>query len=118
MRLHGVPKAIASNRDAKFTSKFLKDLFAILGTELAFSTTYHLQIDGKIERVSKILEDMLRMYVMHHQWKWEEYPPWVEFAYTNDYKESLRISPFEALYGWNCNTTISWIDLVNSVLIR
>jgi len=30
-------------------------------------------LDGQTERVNKILEDMLRMYVMHQQRKWEEY---------------------------------------------
>ena len=41
VRLHGVLKKIASDRDAKFTSKFWKELFAGLGTKLAFNTTYH-----------------------------------------------------------------------------
>ena len=63
--LHGVPKKIILDRYAKFTSMFWKELFANLGIELAFSTTYHPQKDGKIERVNQILEDMLRMYVMH-----------------------------------------------------
>lgn len=27
------------------------------------------------------------------------------------------MSPFEALYGWSCNTPISWSDPVNRVLI-
>jgi len=27
------------------------------------------------------------------------------------------MSPFEALYGWSCNTPICWSDLVNKVLI-
>ena len=65
--LHGVPKKIVSDKDAKFTSKFWKDFFVGLGTELAFSTTYHSQTDGQKERVNMILEDMLRMYVMHQQ---------------------------------------------------
>ena len=46
VRLHGVPKNIVLDRDAKFTSKFWKELFAGLGTELAFSTTYHMQTYG------------------------------------------------------------------------
>ena len=41
VRLHGVSKKIMSDRDAKFTSKSWKGLFASLGTNLAFSTTYH-----------------------------------------------------------------------------
>jgi len=41
----------------------------------------------------------------------------VEFAYNNGYQESLKMSLFEALYGWSCNTPISWSDPVNRVLI-
>ena len=40
--LHGVLKKIVSDRDANFTSRFWKELLAGLGTEFAFSTTYHL----------------------------------------------------------------------------
>ena len=65
VRLHGVPKNIVSDKDAKFTSKFWKELFAGLGTELAFNTTYNPQTDGHKKRLKNILEDMLRMYVMH-----------------------------------------------------
>lgn len=41
MRLHGVPKNIISEIDKMFTSNFWKELFAILGTKLAFSIAYH-----------------------------------------------------------------------------
>eukprot|EP00253_Pinus_taeda_P030645 PITA_30645 len=116
VRLHSVPKNIVSNKDAKFTSKFW-ELISGLGTELTFITAYHLQTDGKIERVNRLLEDKLRMYVMHHQMKWEEYLPLVEFAYNNGYQKSLRMSPFEASYGRSCNTPISWSDLVSRVII-
>ena len=60
---------------------------------------------------------MLRIYVMHQQQKWEEYLPLVEFSYKNRYQESLRMTQFEALYGWICNTPISWSDPVNMELI-
>ena len=67
VRLHGVPKKIVSDRDAKFTSKFWEELFISVGTKFSFRTSYHPQTDGKIERVNRILEDMLRMYVMHQK---------------------------------------------------
>jgi transposase InsO family protein len=98
-RLHGMPREIVSNRDTKFTSRFWKSLIAGFETKLLFITTYHPQIDGNIERVNQILEDMLRMHVMHQPKKCEDYLPLVEFSYNNNYQESLKTSPFKALYG-------------------
>ena len=37
VRLHGFPKNIVLDKDAKFTSKFWKELFVGLGTELSFA---------------------------------------------------------------------------------
>ena len=42
VRMHGVPVSIVSNRDPRFTSKFLHSLQKTLGTKLSFSTTFHL----------------------------------------------------------------------------
>jgi hypothetical protein len=63
-RLHGVHKEIVSDRYPKFTSNFLKGLFKGFATKLNFSTTYHLESDGKLERMNRIIEYMLRMYVV------------------------------------------------------
>jgi transposase InsO family protein len=55
-RLHGIHKMVISDRDVKFTSTFWKELFAGLNTNLNFSTSYHPQMDGKIERTNQIVE--------------------------------------------------------------
>ena len=82
-KLHGLPKAIVSDRDVKFTSNFWKGLFIDLGMNLNFSTSYHPQTDGHIERVKQVLEDMLHMYLMERPTKWEDYLLLVEFSYNN-----------------------------------
>jgi hypothetical protein len=53
-----------SDRDPKFTSKFSKGLFNVFGTSSNFSTTYHPKSDAQTERVSQVIEDMLKMYVI------------------------------------------------------
>lgn len=40
-RLHGIPKAIVSKRDPKFTSNFWKGLFKGFGTNLSFNIAYY-----------------------------------------------------------------------------
>jgi hypothetical protein len=64
-----------------------------------FSTTYHLEYDGKTERVNQVIEYILTMYVMDKPSKWEDYLHLVEFTYNNGYQESLKMLSFEALYG-------------------
>jgi hypothetical protein len=116
-RLHGMPEEIVSDRDTKFTSNFWKSLMAGLKTKLLFSIAYHPKTDGKTERVNQILEDMLRMHVMHQPKKWKDYLPLVEFTYNNDYQESLKMSPFEVLYGRPCNTLVNWSNPINIITI-
>ena len=49
--------------------------------------------------------------------KWENYLHLVEFAYNNGYHSSLKVSPFEAMYGRKCNTPISWDNSTDKVII-
>jgi hypothetical protein len=112
-----VPNEIILDRDPKFTSNFWKGLFKGFGTNLNHSTTYHLESDGKTERTNRIIEDMLKMYVMDQPSKWEDYIHLVEFSYNNGYRASLKMSLFEALYGRKCNTLVSWDNLTNKTII-
>jgi hypothetical protein len=116
-RLHGIHRKIVSNKDTNFTSNLWKGLFTEFGTNLNFITTYHPQTDGQTERVNQIIEDILRMYVMDKPSKWEYYLHLVEFAYNNGYQASLRMSPFEALYGRKCDTLVSWDNPTDRVVL-
>jgi transposase InsO family protein len=50
--LHGVPKKIVSDKGIQFTSRFWKKLHEAMDTKLNFSSAYHPQTDGQIERVN------------------------------------------------------------------
>jgi hypothetical protein len=108
--LHGVPKTIISNRGPQFVARFWKSFHEAMGTDLTYSTAYHPQTDGQTERVNQILEDMLRACVLIYEKKWVTCLPFTEFSYNNSYQASIKISPFEALYGRWCRTPINWSE--------
>jgi len=116
-QLHGIPKTIVSDRDPKFTLNFWKELFKGFRTNLNFSMTYHPEFDGQTKRENRVIEDIMRMYVMDKPSKWEYYLHLVEFAYNNGYQASLKIRTFEAIYGRKCNTPVSWENPADKVVV-
>jgi len=58
---------------------------------------------------------MLRMQVMHQPKKWEEYLPLVYISYKNGYHKSMKMSPFEALYGRKFHVTINWDNPLDKI---
>jgi hypothetical protein len=49
VQLHGVPLAVVSNIDSRFTSSFWQSLQKEMGMKLKFSITFHQQTDDQLE---------------------------------------------------------------------
>ena len=81
LRLNGVPSRIVLDRGTQFTARFWKSLHKALGTHLDYSSAYHPQTDGQIERVNQKLENMLRAYAL---------------TYGKDYEKSLSFAEFSS----------------------
>lgn len=110
LSLHGVPKTIVSDQGPQFVAKFWTELHKSLGTKLIHSSAYHPQTSGQTEWVNQILEDMLRACVLAYSVKWDECLPLAEYSYNNSYHESIKMTPFEALYGRRCRTPLNWSE--------
>jgi hypothetical protein len=54
---------------------------------------------------------MLDACMMEYQGSWGKHLPLTEFSYNNSYQESLKMEPFEVLYGHQCRTVLNWIVL-------
>ncbi|OAY70091.1 Transposon Tf2-9 polyprotein [Ananas comosus] len=111
VRLHGVPTSIVSDRDPRFVSHFWRSLQDALGTRLDFSTAFHPQSDGQSECTIQTLEDMLRACVIDFQGGWSQHLSMAEFAYNNSYQASIKMAPFEALYGRKCRSPLHWSEV-------
>jgi len=101
VRHHGVPSAIISDRDAKFTSVFWRSLWGQLGTQLHMSTAFHPETDGQTERQNRTLEEALRAYVNYKQDDWDEHLVSLELAYNCSVQRSTGFSPYYLNYGYD-----------------
>ena len=117
VRLHGTPVSIISDRDPRFTSRFLGKLKEALGTQLNFSMAFHPQTDGQSKRVIQVLEDMLRSCVIDYEGSWDRHIPLVKFVYNNSFQLSIGMTPYEALYGRKCRTPMCWTELSEKKVI-
>jgi transposase InsO family protein len=106
--MHGVPKKIVSDRGTQFTSHFSQHLQEALCMHFKFSSAYHPQTDSQTERTNQILEDMLRAYALQDKSGWDKKLPYVKFPYNNSHQASLKMTPFQSLYGRSCRTPLLW----------
>jgi hypothetical protein len=98
-RLHGLPKTMVTDRDARFVGHFWRALFNLLDVKLTPSTAFHPQTDGQTERTNRILEQMLRNYVNQRQDNWDTCLALAEFAYNNAVQSSTKMTPFFCDHG-------------------
>jgi hypothetical protein len=61
---------------------------------------------------------MLRACALKHGGSWDKSLPFAEFSYNNSYQASLKMAPFEALYGRKCRTPLYWSETGESQLFR
>jgi hypothetical protein len=53
---------------------------------------------------------MLRTCALQNGRCWDKSLPYAEFSYSNSYQESLKMAPFEMLYGRRCWTSLFWSE--------
>jgi transposase InsO family protein len=110
VRLHGAPNTIVSDRDAKFLSHFWRTLRLKLGTKLQFSTTCHPQTDGQTEVFNRTLSTMLWAILKSNLKLWECLPH-IKFAYNRSVHSTMKVSPFQVVYGFNPHAPIDLLPL-------
>ncbi|XP_071727159.1 uncharacterized protein [Rutidosis leptorrhynchoides] len=53
---------------------------------------------------------MLRACVLEYGGSWDTHMPLVEFVYNNSYHSSIKMPPYEMLYGRRCRTPTCWLE--------
>jgi len=99
MARHGDPRTLLSDRGSNFLSNLVKEVCHLMGTKKVFTTSYHPQCDGLVERFNGTLAQSLSMYVSSDKKDWDKYLNPVLFAYRVSPSDVTGESPFYMLYG-------------------
>lgn len=95
----GLPKAMTSDRDKLFTSKFWKELHRRIRIHLRMSTSFHPETDGSSEQSNKTMIESLRHYVNLRQSDWADHLIHVEAVMNNSVNATTGKTPTEMVYG-------------------
>ena len=116
---YGPPKTLISDNGKQFAAKFFQALCSVLGLSNIFTSLYHPQTNGQVERYNRTILAILRNYVNEHQDDWNRYATALTYAYNNHVHRSTGTTPFSlvlcgslALSGVAIFVTV--IFLVNS----
>ena len=109
--LHGMPRAIHSDRDVRFQSQFWKELWRISGTKLKFSTAYHPQTQGLVEKMNQVVEQVIRCSLDQEKRikDWDLVLPTIEFVVNSSVNKSIGYSPFFLMHGYH---PVSPVELI------
>lgn len=103
-------------------SNFWQELFKQLRVSLCMSLAYHLQTNGQIEVVNCCLETYLRCMAGDRHSNWAKWLPLVEWWYNASFHSTIRMTSFEALYGFVSPLHVSYfprdskVEAVNIIL--
>ena len=53
----------------------------------------------------------MRACALDYGSSWDDNLPYAEFSYNNSYQASLKMTPFEPLYGRRCSTPLMWDEV-------
>ncbi|KAL8606779.1 hypothetical protein ACOMHN_049608 [Nucella lapillus] len=95
----GIPESVLTDNGSQFTGQVMKEVYRLLAIKGQYTTPYHAQCNGLVERFNGTLKRMLRSLVQDKPKQWDRWIPALLFAYREVPQSSTGFSPFELLYG-------------------
>jgi transposase InsO family protein len=93
--VYGPPISLLTDNGPQFTAKFFQAVCSEMGIQKIFTTAYHPQTNGQVERYNRTILASLRGYVSKRQDDWDDFTSAVTFAYNCRVHSSLGMPPFE-----------------------
>ncbi|GFW67990.1 hypothetical protein TNCV_1617511 [Trichonephila clavipes] len=95
----GIPEVIVMDNATNFTTSLTQEFLKILGACPRFSTPYHPEGNGLIERWNQTLKNMLHYIIREEGRSWHRHIPFLLWAYREVPNATTGTPPFLLMYG-------------------
>ncbi|CAF3408797.1 unnamed protein product, partial [Rotaria socialis] len=95
----GTPKCILTDNGTHFTSSMMNELIKQIGSTHLYSTPYHHQTNGQVERYNSTVDSKISALSNLRKTDWDDQLPFVTFNYNTSIHSSTKQIPFEMMYG-------------------
>ena len=96
---HGVPARLIMDRGSSFNNALMLDVQKSLGISPHFTTAYHPQANGMVERLNGTLKELLRTLNKEVHGEWVEMLQAVTFSYNTKVSEATGFTPYFLVHG-------------------
>ncbi|CAF1412956.1 unnamed protein product [Adineta steineri] len=96
---YGVPAVVLSDQGTHFHNQLMEAMSKLVGYDHTYSTTYHPQSNGMIERFNATFIPQIAKLQDRENNNWDEFLAPVVFAYNTGCHSTTQYSPFQLLFG-------------------
>lgn len=100
---YGIPRQVATDRGTEFINSTMNEVCKLLNINQINSTAYHHESIGSLENSHKSLNAFLRIQTDNDPRYWSQWVPYWCFSYNTTVHTETQYSPFELIYGKQCN---------------
>lgn len=95
----GIPKTILTDQGTNFTAELFKQTCSFLKIKQLWSTPYHPQTQGALERSHSTLKEYLKSFVDENQGNWPRYVYTAMLTYNTTVHSTTNFTPYELVFG-------------------
>ena len=95
----GTPRCILTDNGTHFTSTLMNELIKQIGATHLYSTPYHPQTNGQVERYNSTMDAKIAALSNSRKTDWDDQLPFVTFNYNTSIHSSTNQIPFQMMYG-------------------